>query len=185
MKNSLIFTSLLLSAILLFASSCELESENGNSARGVKALRLTETDITGWTEDEDGYGEYNQESLFDHINGDALNYNVNGLIEGFLQYISKSARKGFLMVMDFGTTDNALAMYNDMNNRNSNKAPAGHYDLNTAQLDVSPSSGVNAYAHFKQYYIEIRLTEFSNKSESIDVATSMIEVFEEKINQLK
>lgn len=181
MKNSLIFTSLILSAILLFASSCELESENGNSVRGVKALKLTENDVSGWKEDEDGYGEYNSETLIDFVNGDAPNYTINGLIEGIIQDISKSPRKGKLLVMDFGTEEAALSMYNDMSNRNSNMEKAGDYDISTAQLDVSPSSGVYAYAHFKQFYIEIRLTDFPDKSKSPEVATSMIEVFEVKI----
>jgi len=184
MKKTLILVSLL-SAILLFTSSCELESDKGSSSRGVTALRLTETDITGWTEDNDGYGEYNSETLNNFINGDAPNYTINGLIEGIIQDISKSPRKGKLLVMDFGTEANALSMYNDKSNQNSDKEKAGNYSLSTAQLDVSPSSGVYAYAHFKQFFIEIRLTDFRDKSESPNVAISMLEVFEEKINQLK
>ncbi len=175
----------LFSALLLFISSCELESENNNSSRGVKALRLAETDISGWTEDAGGFDAYNSDDLQKHINGDAPNYTKNGLVEGILQYMSKSDKKAFIMVMDFGTEASAISMYNDMSNRNSNKESAGEYNLSTAQLDISPSSGVNAYAHFNQFFIEIRLTDFSKKSESLEVATSMIEVFEEKISELK
>jgi hypothetical protein len=183
MKKALILASIL-SVVLLFIFSCELESDSGNSSRGVDALKLTETDITGWTEDEGG-GTYNSETLFDFINGGAPKYINNGLIEGFIQYMSKSDRKATIMVMDFGTESNAIAMYNDMSNRNSSKEKAGNYNLNTAQLDVSPSSGVDAYAHFKQFYIELNLTDFPDKSEAPNVAASIIEVFEAKINQLK
>lgn len=177
---------MLLSAVFfLIHISCELVSDNGDSVQGVKALRLTKDDISGWTEvSSKGFEEFEAASLHLIINGDAPQYVDKGLVKGFIQHINNAEKRGDLFILDFGTESNAAAMYNYMNDQNNYKAKAGNYDMNTAQLNTSAADGVTAYSHFGRYYIEIRLKDFPNVLESHQTAESLIEVFQYKISDL-
>jgi hypothetical protein len=48
---------------------------------------------------------------------------------------------------------------------------------------TSNSDGVNAHAHFKNFYIELQLTAFGSSSEAVPDAKLYIDYFHSKIGQ--
>ena len=172
--------------VLLIVTSCKLVMDKDSSNQAVYALKLASGDITSWTQDaSEGFSEFKASTLETFINGGAPKYVDEGVVEGFIQNMSNSSKKVIIYVMDFGTASNATAMYAQIDANNGSKIEAQSYSLNTAQLDDSPSSGVTAYAHFGQYFIELSFSEFSDKTEARTTAPNFIEVFETKISQMK
>ncbi|HEX2959623.1 MAG TPA: hypothetical protein VHO70_22495, partial [Chitinispirillaceae bacterium] len=155
-----------------------------NSSQSIFAVKYVNGEMTGWT--EDSYSQFSASELINFVNGDAPKYVSRGLIEGFDQSIVSSGKSARLLIMDFATDDNALNMFNFKANDNTSKIKAGdNYDLNTAQLNTSAADAPEAYAHFGQYFLELRLDGFSDPAEGQKAATNLVELLDSKISQMK
>ena len=174
-----------IAGVALVIPACKLVMDDESSSQGVYALKLASGDITSWSQDEsEGYSEFKASTLESLIDGGSTDYTNEGVVEGFIQKMFNGSKKAEIRVMDFGTESNAASMYSFMDGNNNSKLEASTYDIATAQLNDKPTSGVDAYAHFGQYYIELRFTGFSDKNDARTTAPNFLEVFETKISQL-
>lgn len=159
---------------------CELIKQEDGGSGGIGDFRLS--GISGWTENkESGYVEYSSGTLFDLINGGADQYNDEGLVEGIQQKMtSSSGDKSYsAFVMDFGTADNATAMFEKMKLNEADPLAIGNY-IESVAFGSRHLSGINAYAHFGKYYFEITLSGYSDESLAISEAEAFLEVYEQK-----
>ena len=181
----IVAVSMVLSALLFV---CKFGTEEGNT-RTVKSLQVKAEDVSQWTEDQDGFKEFSNLAMLTVImNGGADLYYNQGVIEGFIQYMSKTGTDYKIQsrVMDFGTAPKAVEMYDYIIQDVGTKQGVGSYGLEVALVDPDGAlTGCKAYAHFGQYFIELALTDYgSKKTEATNNAVSFIEVFKTKIDQL-
>ena len=153
----------------------------------VLSLRIDMDEVSGWNEEPDGFREFHSlEHLAAIMNGGAEMYYQRGVVEGFVQYMSKSGTEYAVesRIMDFAGTENAENMYLFRRENASTVDSAGNFSQNDAFIDPDASlTGCCGYAHFGKYYIEVFLSGFSsNKTEACSNASSFIEVFKMKID---
>jgi hypothetical protein len=175
----------ILVTFLLF-THCKLVSDDGNDTQGLNSLKLQSDEASGWVES----------SLFDFnvstctkntgLNGGATKYIEKGLVEGFKQTFSISSFNFILIVIDFGNSANANAMFNKMYTEEVyDKLTIDGFSENEAIIDNSPLNGVDAYTHFGKFYFELHFTGYSNKTDAKNTAASFIELFGNKVDNLK
>ncbi len=186
MRKNVTFVAVVLSVILSGIWSCKLVEDSGESSQGVNALRLASGDISSWAEDQSGgFISFTASNMQQLVNGGAPQYVEKGLVAGFEQRMSNGSKAVKLLILDFGTEANAVAMYTKKDSENSDKSDVGTYPQSVAQLDNSAMDGVTAIAHFGKYFMELAFTGYTDKSESRATAKSFVEVFEVNISDLK
>lgn len=160
--------------------------DKGDAGRDVTVLKVENNDVSGWTEDADGFKRFaTQEQVFDAINGEQIKY-ARYLQDGFKQDLSKGGtdRTCRYVVMDCGTAEDATALFNDMTINIGTKTPVGSYALTIAVIDPLPMYGCDTYAHFGKYYVEIKPVGFSPKADANSTALSFLQQLEDKISKM-
>jgi hypothetical protein len=159
---------------------CEFIKQEEGGSGGIGDFRLS--GITGWTENEQsGYAAFSSGTLFDLINGGADQYNDEGLVEGIQQKMTHSSgdKAYSAFVMDFGTAENATAMFEKMKLNEADPLTIGNY-IESVAFGSRHLSGINAYAHFGKYYVEISLSGYADESLATKEAEAFVEVYEQK-----
>lgn len=127
--------------------------------------------------------------------GDKL-YDLND--GGAPQYLDKGCKKtgdekmngpnGTMVemyIMDFGKDINAMAMFTEMQMNNVGqgvKDPAFPQIPDTTTLIVPNMGGVTGYAHFANYYFELKFAGFSDQELAIQTFDMFIRLFRTKLN---
>jgi len=85
-----------------------------------------------------------------------------------------------MFAMDFGTADDATAMYGILKADKGGLAiDVGNY-VQTTAFGARHISGINAYAHFGKYYFEINLANYTDETAAINQAETFLEEFQQK-----
>lgn len=184
----LLITAAVASAALMF---CEFGT-SGESTRTVKALQISSTEISPWTEDADGFRDFSSlDGLTSIMNGGADEYYNRNAVDGFFQNMSNKISESTTYsvecrVINFGTVENATTMFNFKTQDISTKDEVGSLGLSVALIDPDASlTGCAGYAHFGQYYFELNYSGYgSSKSQAKQDAASFIEVFQDKVKKL-
>ncbi|NLW33834.1 MAG: hypothetical protein GXY77_20485 [Fibrobacter sp.] len=177
--------SVVLVTFLLF-TNCKLVSDDGNDSQGLNSLKLKSEEASGWV--ESALFDFNVSNCTKDagLNGGAQKYIEKGLVEGFKQTFSKSSFNFILIVIDFGNSSNANAMFSKMHTEEVfDEIIIDGFSENEAIIDNSPLSGVDAYAHFGKYYFELHFTGYSKKADAKNAASSFLELFRNKVSNLK
>ena len=82
-------------------------------------------------------------------------------------------------VMDFGTAENATAMFEKMKLNEADPLTIGNY-IESVAFGSRHLSGINAYAHFGKHYVEISLSGYADESLATKEAEAFVEVYEQK-----
>ena len=167
---------------------CKFGTEDESQAVSVNALQIKD-EVSQWVEKSDGFKPFNSlNGLTTIMNGGADEYYNRGVIEGFIQFMTKSGTEYEMegRIMDFASADNAKSFYSYKKEDASTVETAGNYDQGDAFIDPDASlTGCKGYAHFGQYYVELAFTGYgSNKSEASNNASSFLEVFNDKIDKM-
>jgi hypothetical protein len=171
---------------LFFFLSCKLVAEDGDSVKGVYALRVASGDVSGWEEEKvGGYKTFKASTMCQDVNGYCKDYIDKGLLEGFQQVIASSSKTATFLITDFVTPEKAAAMYEYWTAKVDDAGNTGTYDAKISILDNDPADGVIAWAHFNRYVLKLVFSGYLDKADASKVALSFVEVFETKIAELK
>lgn len=163
--------------------------ENQDSTNTIGVLRIENEEITGWNESEsDGYIPFNSSNMVDLVNGGAPAYVAKGLVEGFEQNMAKknTERTYRGWVMDYGTPENAVAMYTEKLTENSSAKEVTSTFAESAVFLIPGTYGYEGYANFEKYVIWMNFDNYgANKSEAKNNLLGFIGVVKGKINSMK
>jgi hypothetical protein len=157
--------------------------ELGGGVSTPAELRLVSGDLVGWEEDSaDGYFAYIPSTLFDIIDGGAVEYNNAGLVEGIRQKLNDGQGGHYtdVFVMDFGDDATATAMFEAKKNSYGNEAALGSYSEATA-VYVPVLGGIKAFAHFGKFYIEVGNMGYPDQADARADAVLFLGYYENRI----
>jgi hypothetical protein len=132
--------------------------------------------IPGWTSTK--YNEFTPWTLWDLIDGGDAQYTAEStLVKGYRQFLDDSALNTSieLRVMDYGTTQNAAAMYHKLKPPSvpdsldvfkTNPFAVAPYD--TSILIARPTGGgVALYAHFDRFFFQLGNSGYATTDNSV------------------
>lgn len=173
-------------AAVFLLISCDVfnvvDDNNSSGSVTLDDFRIT-NEISGWSEDaSEGYTAFDVVSLYDMINGGAVKYVDDGLVEGFRQKMTSASGGAYqVMVMDFGSADKAKEFF-DLN--------ATEYSQNAASLDGFQQTTAfvyetdltsEIYAHFEQYYFEIIVSGIANTANATREGKLFVGFYNQKV----
>lgn len=168
---------------------CKVTSSEEGSADTIYSAKFESGEVSGWNSDEtyftDGYVKFTASDMVGLVNGGAEEYIAKGMSEGFRQDMAKGDQTYQSWILDFGTAENALDMYNTkVQQFASTKETAGNYPETKAF--VTPSAyGYDGYAVFGKFMVVLWLDGFgANKGEAKDKTVDFMETIESKIAEL-
>jgi hypothetical protein len=167
-----------------FLFTCKIINTPEGSASSVADLKIFNTDVWGWTQtsDVDSFVIYPANDP-EHwgIDGGDVEYNNNGVIKAMFQHFSgPNGRDLSLRVMDFGTAENAIKMCDQKKSNQSDIVTIGSYDLFTV-FATSSIGGVNVYAHFKKFHIELFFSGYDVERQAKQDAELFLGLFQANI----
>jgi hypothetical protein len=168
------------------------------SATVITSLALVNGEITGWNVDTTGMSDpsdttgsgnyrllYMKDSitLMGKIDGGATEYEhqVSGYSGFLLQYMYNSSQSLTIYMVNYSNSSNAAGMFNYKKTGLMDMISIGSYSQTTAIADTTHITDIWAYAHFKQYYIELRFLGFTDQAGSKQAAISFLNDFQAKI----
>ena len=179
MKRHLLFTAALGA---LSWGGCELVQDKEGEAPLEPADFRIVNEFSGWAENsgDDGYFAFDATTLYQAINGGDLPYVSNGLVKGIRQKMTgDNSRYLDAFVMDFGTADDALAMYDAL--KSSTPLTVGSYPT-TVVSGSGFLGGVKALAHFDRFYFEASVSGYSEQAQALSDAALFLQWYESKID---
>ena len=182
-------------AVLLCVCICceTAQEQDGGLAYSVSDLRLTGDDVSGWSERGGavgctGWGVYDATNVTGDspINGDAQKYvDLGGVQEFAIQYLSAPAPSGGgelsydVYLINYATEAKAAQAFEEFR-ENASIALSG-FSPGSA-LALMDGFGCRVYAYFGFFYIEIRLNNYPDPSQSLDDAAEFLRVYRRKIS---
>ena len=158
----------------------------GETEPDLKKLKFENGEVSGWTEaEEQGYVEFTASDMYSLINGGAQEFIDKGMVKGFQQQMEKGDHMYRSYLMDFGTAENADAMFEaKAQDYASTIEVAGSYPDTTAF--VQPNAyGYSGYAHFGRYMVVLMFDGYGNeKSQAKTDAVGFLQTIETKINAM-
>ena len=184
-KAYIVAVCLGVSAILTL---CQLTKNEEGGSLPIESARIEDNDVQSWTEEKELI-KFNSNNMYDLVNGGAVEYIDNGMIEGFQQKMGKAGTGYYFIewLMDFGSAENASEMYTKkLNQFQSSKEAAGDFPESVAFLDNGLLYGYDAYAHFGKYFLWLNFDGYgANKSEAKQNAIGFLIVIKSKIDALQ
>jgi hypothetical protein len=176
-------------SLALIFMSCKLVTENGGNGGSVSSLRINQGEITGWNElASNGFKEFDASGNLEEIlDGGSPLYTQNGLLNGFQQKLVNGDMTMTVVVNDFGTKENAGKMIGvlDAASQIYTKENVQGFTSSTAVFDVSPLTGITAFACFGAYFIRLDLQGITDKNEAKNIAIDFLEFFQSKESKMK
>ena len=168
------------------------------SATVITSLAMVNGEIAGWNVDTTGMSDpsdtagsgnyrllYMKDSmtLFSKIDGGATEYEhqVSGYSGFLLQNMYNSSQSFTIYIINYSNSSNAAGMFNYKKSGLTDPTSIGSYSQTVAIADTSHSTDVWAYAHFKQYYIELRSLGATDQSISKQAAIGFLADCQAKI----
>lgn len=192
-----LLSALVISCVLLCQKS-PTNSGDAPSPTVITSLALVNGEITGWNVDTTGMsdpldttgsGNYR---LFYMKDSNDLSFKIDGGAEEYLHKVSgfsglldqemyNSSQSFKIYVINYSNSSNAAGMFNYKKSGLMDPVSIGSYSQTVAIADTSHSTDVWAYAHFKQYYIELRSRGATDQSVSKQTAISFLADYQAKI----
>lgn len=177
-------TTMIIIGVILWIG-CKIVSQEDNDnikVRDIYTLRIAEGEITPWLETEYIPCESPEIFMASRLNGYVEMHKQKGLIEGFIQDLAVGGeRYATIIAMDFGKESSAAEMYEYQKPQVSNKILVSGVNESNAIIDNSSADGCTAYFFFNRFYFELTMWGYTDKTESIKDAQSIIQHFKSKI----
>jgi hypothetical protein len=156
-------------------------------------LALANGEISGWNADTGAARAYrlflmkDSLALFSEIDGGATEYEhqVPGYSKFLVQNMTDSIKTLTIYVIDYSNSSNSAEMFNYTKTRwllGSDPDTLSNYAPSVAIGELSHSPDIYVCAHFKQFYIELRFSGFSDHSASKQEAIRFLDNYKLKIN---
>lgn len=140
-------------------------------------LKLSSNDVSGWSDQPMDKNKYIGDELFTLIDGGAPKYLQKGCLETFVQDMgSKGGKTLKAQIMDFGSPENALTMYNESMSYVSSPMQTSY-----PGFSVINQGNSTAYAAFKQFYFEISVSGFSDRAQANQILDLVLRIYYDKV----
>jgi hypothetical protein len=152
-----------------------------SSTPPLEQLKISTSEISNWRPEGD-MEIYIGSELFSYNDGGAPQYLNKGLIQTGVQRIS-GPNQGIVssMIMDFGTENNAIDMYNEKRIQNAGSTiPDPKYPISDVTV-TSVLGGVTGFANYYNYYFEISVTGFIYPEDALKTLNQFLGLYFEKI----
>jgi len=170
---------------------CDNSSNTNDDTLKVKNLRIA-NEISGWTEEADGYREFNPSNMYDMIDGGVTPYLTAGLVEGirqvFIQIRGTDTIQLTADVEDFGNENNAQNIFNTItaasiiDSIKFSEYPSTKVVGSNNQLGIE----IIIFAHFNKFYFELKFNNYGNLADFvIEESKKFLSFYELKINSGK
>ena len=190
MKNKIFITVLCLWLPFLACSS-NVDGGNWKKIITVRQLKVTNNDIPNWklAQDADSFALFTPANISDLIDGLCDVYTNRGMIEAAAFHMvgpigpdgEQNMLTGHSLIVNFGSDSNANYMYN--HNKTENPYDlidiAGYSD--SVAFAIAVQGGITLFAHFKQFYFELKFFGFSDQTYAITAAKLFLNFFKGKI----
>jgi hypothetical protein len=163
------------------------------SATPIANLALQNGQLSGWDADTGGSGGYtlflekDSLALFSEIDGGATEYQhtVSGYSKFLVQKMMDSSMTLTIYIIDYSNSANSAGMFDYTKTRwalGSDFDTLSKYAASVAIGELSHSPDIWVCAHFKQFYIELRFSGFSDHSLAKQEAVRFLDDYKAKIN---
>jgi hypothetical protein len=186
MKNLLLTYARIVVSAVVVCSLCGCKFiyqpyTGGEHTVSVETLRITGNDISGWSEPKsNGFNVYVGDELYHALDGGAPTYLQKGLIETSIQTLQNGKQSIGATVMDFGISANAEAMYEEMKSKITDPRASPSFGLDDAVINPGILGGCLAYAHFDNFYFEMYVSGFQDKTLAIQTADIFLKIYKSK-----
>jgi hypothetical protein len=151
-------------------------------------FKIADNEVSGWVlsaASGDTFCTYPKELLYANapgsIDGGAVIYDSLGLKQVAYQTLTGPGSAVYTSyTMDFGTDQKALAMFRELQSRNADRIGVAPFDTSMA-FSKSVYSGLQAYAHFNEFFMQITLLGLANDSASLSAAGAFLTILKSKI----
>ncbi len=125
--------------------------------------------------------------LYNAIDGGAGQYISMGLNETVEQRLWKPDSAGDsllcrVLIMDFGTSHKAIAMFNTMVAAIPVKKTFSSFPATVAAVNDAPLVGNTTYAHFNQFYFQFDLVNYNDKALALSDAENFVRLMQSKVS---
>ncbi|MGB7568168.1 MAG: hypothetical protein WBM07_09925 [Chitinivibrionales bacterium] len=154
-----------------------------SGANSVAQLQIMPADVSGWQQSggASGWTILSASNLHTILDGGDMPYLQNHLIEAGIQYLQGPSGKSLqVYCMDFGTETNSRQMVEDQKIQITTLLIIPNYPDSVA-IASATLGGVNAYAYFNKFYIELQLTGFQDQGEALRTASLFMDLYSSKI----
>jgi len=180
-KNSAWRTLVPLLAAFLALGGCRLLPVTDMSPP-LTQMALTGDDISSWKPQAD-MKIYIGTQLFDYNDGGAPQYLDKGLIKtGVQTFDGPNNTVVCSMIMDFGKDSNAVAIYIEKQIQNAGQAVNDPIYPDTVAFMTLAMGGVQGYCHYKNYYLEISATGFSDHALAVQTFDMFFNLYRKKVD---
>jgi hypothetical protein len=147
--------------------------------------KFADNEMSGWKQDPaaDPLWTGAGTDLHNKIDGGEATYLSKGCLLAMYQNLVGPDPQGCEVVaMDFGTADNATAMFTYQQQQTSASIQIPQFDA-TAAIAYPVMSGITVYAHIKATYFELQLIGYgSDQTSAAQMATQFLNVLKAKTN---
>lgn len=179
--------------LVIFLSSlctylCFCNPTSAQKASTVSRLKINNGDVSGWTVKTSS--EYTQDSWRSAvIDGGVDKYSkdrgftISAVLDEVLD--GGSGKTIEIYALDYGSAANATTMFDyEKTTEYSSylELLTPDYTDTVAVGEITHSPDIYVFAHFKQFYIELRTSTFSDFPTAKNIAINLLGIFETKIN---
>ncbi len=151
----------------------------------VNKLIFVDSEIAPWKQDTVYF--IKDSLLYNYYDGGAGTYISQGLVETAWQDLSKDSSMDTLtcraLIMDFGTSANATAMFDTMAVAIPQVETFSSFPESVAVMNYAPLVGNTTYAHFGEFFLQLDLLGYGDKSLSVSDAETFVKIVQLKIPQ--
>jgi len=156
------------------------------SSHTVADLEFTSNEVSPWKQ---YFVLFVPDSMmYDAIDGGAVQYIDNGLVEAAEQRLWKSDSAGDsllcrVFIMDFGTPSKAAAMFGTMVAAIPVEKTFSSFPASVAAVNDAPLVGNTTYAHFDRFYFQFDLVNYGDKTKALSDAEVFVRTMQSKVSQ--
>jgi hypothetical protein len=162
------------------AVSCKIIPLDESPTPPLEQLSIGTTDISNW-QPQASMTVYVGTDLYNFNDGGATKYLDKKCLKTGVQTFEQNSEIVKTMVMDFGTNENATAMYTEEQLDNAGSTLKDPVFPDSTAFFTSNLGGGTTYAHFDNFYIEIAVAGFSDQSLAMNTADMFLGLYEKKI----
>jgi hypothetical protein len=186
MRTGFLRRRLIVAAMLFLAGSagsCRFVALEDKGTPPLEQLEIGKAEISNW-QPEAEMKIYIGTELFDYNNGGAPKYLDKGCLKTGVQRLNgQNSAIVDVMVMDFGTGDNATAMFKEIQMNNVGSSINDPVYPDTTVSVISVLGGVSGVARFANFYIEMSVTGFSDQVLALKTFDMVLGLYAKKIGE--
>lgn len=172
--------------IALFAiTGCKIvEEESGGNGKTVPTYRIANSEIQGWSEENDSWKPFTKATMNEYVNGDAPVFVNGGINEGAEQVLinasSDPVQKLTVWILDFGSSASASQMFQQLKSIRVTTPVVLSGFTESVAIATKSGEGCTAYAVFDKYVLRLSFEFYSDPDLSLTDASLFLKLYQKR-----